>query len=521
MFPTDRFLRDMVMLTETGILVHDAETKAIRWANPAACAMFGFTLEELLPLKAHHHSAQEIQYRREVGIAWLQEAVDRGNSRRIWKYRAKNGRTFLADARASLISTEGRPMIMVEFRDINSVVEMQEELSRTSDYLSRIMVFASAGIVLLAEDFTVVDASEYVGELFQRDVSQLVGRPVAELAVVTDPTTGGAVDLNELRTGGPIELRLEVTGQEGPRWLSGNLEDVCHDGISSRIMVLRDITSRVELEQESDYQQANLQYLARYNAMGDMAMTIAHELGQPLAAAQNFLSGALSRLAAGQATQADITFGVEKALRQLKRSSDIVNTVKKYVQRIESRGGPQDLNAILTDSLYFVRLRALERGITLTSELSTEPLPLTGEHILIGQAIINYCFNAIDELHRPENQDKELTVRTFGDGDWVCCEVADHGRGLPASVRKERNLLTAFSGKDEGHGIGLVISENIVERHGGEVRFVNNPPHGTIVTVRLPRRIEEGTVRSDEPADATRWGSASPGSAATPNRRPG
>jgi two-component system sensor kinase FixL len=491
MFPTDRFLREMVMLTETGILVHDAKTKSIRWANPAACEMFGFTLDELLPLKAHHHSAQEVQYRREVGVAWLQEAVDRGNSRRIWKYRAKNGRTFLADARASLLAADEDPMILVEFRDISTVVEMQEELSRTTDYLSRIMVHASAGIVLLTDDFTVVDASGYVGELFEREVSELVGKNVSDLALVTDPTNGDPVDLTTLRTqDGPTELRLQVSGNESDRWLSGNLEEVAHDGISSRIMVLREITSRVEMEREYDYQQANLQYLARYNAMGDMAMTIAHELGQPLAAAQNFLTGALSRLASGQSTQVDISFGLEKAMRQLKRSSDIVNSVKRYVQRIESRGGPQDLNAILVDSLYFVRLRALERGISLESELAVEPLPLTGEHILIGQAIINYCFNAIDELCRPENQDKQLTVRSFGDEEWVCCEIADRGRGLPDSIRKERDLLTAFSGKDEGHGIGLVISENIVERHGGEVIFAKNEPRGTIVTVRLPRRSD-------------------------------
>lgn len=488
MFPTDSFLREMVMLTKTGILVHDARTKAIRWANPAACEMFGFTLDELVPLKAHHHSAQEVQYRREVGVAWLQEAVDHGNSRRIWKYRAKDGRTFLADARASLTGPDDQPLIMVEFRDINRFIEMQEELSRTSDYLSRIMVHASAGIVLLAEDFAVVDASEFVGGLFEREVSELVGVNISELAVITDPTSGSVVDLGDLPAGtGPTELRLEVPG-ESARWLSGNLEEVSHDGISSRIMVLRDVTSRVEMEQEYDYQQANLHYLSRYNAMGDMAMMIAHELGQPLAAAQNFLTGALSRLTGGAATQAELAFGLEKALRQLKRSSDIVNSVKTYVQRIESQSGPLELNAILTESLYFVRLRALERGIVLVVETATEPLPLSGEHILIGQVIINYCFNAIDELQRPENRDKQLSIRTFCDGEWVCCEVADRGRGLPDSIRKERDLLTAFSGKGDGHGIGLVISENIVERHGGEVIFARNEPRGTIVTVRLPRR---------------------------------
>lgn len=166
--------------------------------------------------------------------------------------------------------------------------------------------------------------------------------------------------------------------------------------------------------------------------------------------------------------------------------------MKRYVQRIETLGGRQDLNSILADSLYFVRLRALDQGVALQAELAEENLPIVGEPILIGQAIINYCFNAIDELGRPENQDKRLVVRSYGEGAWVCCQVADFGRGMPKSVRDRRDLLTAFSEKQEGHGIGLVLSESIIERHAGEVDFSTNEPRGTVVTVRLPRHSEPG-----------------------------
>lgn len=491
MLPTDSCLREMVSLTETGILLHDAETKTIRWANQAACDMFGFTLAELKPLKAHHMSSSEMQYRREVGVAWLQEAVERGHSRMAWKYRSKNGRTFLADARASLIGGGDRPLIMVEFRNIDEVVELKEALNRTSDYLSRIMVHASAGIFLLADDLSVVDASRFVCQLLGREVSDLVGQHLSDLATITDPTSGAYVDLVDIESRtAPTELRLKVATPNGRLWLSGHLEDVVHDGISSRIMVVRDITSRVEMQEEYDFQEANLQYLARYNAMGDMAMTIAHELGQPLAAAQNFLTGIASRLKAGQLNEREVTYGLEKALRQLNRTSDIVVSVKRYVQRIESPGGPQDLNAILADSLYFVKLRAGDFDIQLDSQFSGEILPTMGEHILIGQMIINYCFNAIDELKHPENLNKRLLIRSFSDGPWVGCSIADWGRGLPEAILNDRSLLTAFSGKADGHGIGLVLSESIVERHGGEVSFERNEPTGTIVTVRLPRRTD-------------------------------
>ena len=50
-FEPDDFKR-MVDAMASCIIVHDAATKSILWANPAACAVLGFTLDELLPLKA-------------------------------------------------------------------------------------------------------------------------------------------------------------------------------------------------------------------------------------------------------------------------------------------------------------------------------------------------------------------------------------------------------------------------------------------------------------------------------------
>ncbi|OYO12403.1 PAS domain-containing sensor histidine kinase [Enemella evansiae] len=497
MFPTGMDFREMALHTTHGILIHEAASKNILWANPAACRMFGFTLEELRPLKAHHMSSPERQYRREVGVAWLQDAVNHGESRKRWKYRSKDGRNFLTDAVATLVRFADGPVVMVQFRGIAEEVAREAELMRTTDYLSRIMAHASAGILLLDDDGRVLDSSPFVSELFGRTPDQLVGRPLEALARVSAANGGGQPAPGE--PGRPAEWQLEVAVHGATRWLSAQVESVEHDGIVSRMVAVRDITSRVEMQRENAHQQAHLQYLARYNAMGDMAMTIAHELGQPLAAASNFLSGVLSRLGTGRLSETDIRYGVQRALRQLTRTADIVASVKRYVQRIESPSARHDLNAIMAESLYFVGLRAADRGIAVESEYAEEELPITGEQILIGQVIINYCFNAIDEAALTGTRDKRILVRSFADGDWVGCSVLDWGRGLDqvcqehgaeegeAEASGNRQLVNAFSSKQDGSGIGLVLSERIVERHAGEVLVSDNDPSGTVITLRLPR----------------------------------
>ncbi|MDO5682600.1 MAG: PAS domain-containing sensor histidine kinase [Propionibacteriaceae bacterium] len=502
MFPRADDFRAMTMLSETGILIHEAESKNIRWANPAACRMFGFSLAELRPLKAHHMSAQEQQFRRELGVGWLQEAVDNGVARRIWKYRAKDGEDFLTDAVARLVQFGEGPMVMVQFRNISQEVELQHQLTVTSDYLSRIMVQASAAILLLDDSERIADASHFVSELLDRERGDLVGKRLSDLGVLTlvaqrhddpDPATPGPAEPET-----PIEMMLEVERSDGGKaWLSAMLEHVAHDGIRSTTVILRDITAKVEMQRENELQQAHLQYLARYNAMGDMAMTLAHELGQPLAAATNYLSGLKGRLAAGRVDPDQIRYGLDKARQQLDRTAEIVASVRRYVQRIESTAAPEDLNAIMRESLFFCELRAAEKGIEVTADYAPGTLPITGEHILIGQAIINFCFNAIDEAALACTAEKHVHVRSFAEGDWVCVSVTDWGRGMaraqagsmrgPTATTSDRLQMNAFSSKQDGAGIGLVLSQRIVERHFGEVIVEDNLFSGTIVTVRLPR----------------------------------
>lgn len=484
MFPELRDFEQMALHTGAGLLVHDAVTKSILWANPAACRMFGFTVEELRPLKADQMSAREEQYRRVLGVAWLQDAVDRGVSRRRWKYRGKDGHEFLTDATARSVDFQSRPVVVVEFRPIDDEVEIEEDLRRTTGYLQRIMLEASAGIVLLDEHNRVQDISAFAARLFSRPGLAMTGRPLAEFAEITPPLDELGERLH--RTGDPVELRLRVGRADGGvTWLSGQVENVGHDGIESRTVVVRDITAKVQLEEQNAYQQAHLQYLTRYNAMGDMAMIIAHELGQPLAAATNYLSGIQARLDAGTLTDQDIHYGLERARKELARSSSIVSSVKRYVQRIESTAEPCDLNAVIGDILYFVRLRGEERGVVVETDLAPEPLAFVGEQVLVGQAVLNFCFNAIDEVDASGTAERRIRVSSGRSDGRVTCAVADWGRGLDP-VAGERLLEGAFSEKKDGSGIGLILSERIISRHHGETRIEPNRPNGTVVTICLP-----------------------------------
>ncbi|ALG86809.1 PAS domain-containing sensor histidine kinase [Gordonia phthalatica] len=475
----------MALNTRTGLLIHEAETKNILWANPAACRMFGWTLDELKPLKAHHMSAQERKYRREVGVAWLQAAVENGTSRKQWKYRAKDGTEFLTDAIATLVQSVDGPVVMVEFRDIGEEIELQEELHRVSESLQRIMTHTAAGVVVLTEDNLIDDISPLAASLFGRTAEELMGRPLDEFCTSEPPLRAPAVVETLTTANGSASVQLEVTDDARTTWLAGEIETVAHDGIRTRVLTVRDVTERVEWQQRSDYQQANLQYLSRYHAMGDMAMILAHQLGQPLAASTNYLSGLKARLGRDDFDPRSLTYGIDQIEAQLHRAADIVASVKKYVRRIESTAALMDLNASTAEALYFVRLRAAEKGVRVFADLPERNLYIRGESVMVGQVIINACMNALDEIAQPTTLVKELALTTGEADGFAFVTVQDQGRGI-GETSVPGLIDGAFTTKVDGSGIGLLISQHIVERHGGTIEFLPNDPQGTIVKISIP-----------------------------------
>jgi two-component system, LuxR family, sensor kinase FixL len=201
------------------------------------------------------------------------------------------------------------------------------------------------------------------------------------------------------------------------------------------LMILHDVSERVhdQVRRERELHREN--YLARYNAMGDMAMAIAHELGQPLAAAGNFLVGLRNlaeraekegRLTAGSVGQ--LTYGINSAVDQIDRAARIVGSVRAFVGHLEQVEQVVDLNEIVEECLYFVRLRAAPLEVELHVRLTPEPVWVRCERVLTGQVVLNLCSNAVDEMGASPSVEKWISVATppptalsrwkTGDGVW-------------------------------------------------------------------------------------------------------
>ncbi|GAA2334324.1 ATP-binding protein [Streptomyces violaceusniger] len=468
------------------VLVHDAETKAILWANPAACAVLGFTVDELKPLKAPDMSSNARQYAREIGVTWLQRAVDEGASTIEWCYRSKTGVDILTEAVAVRVDLARGPVVMVQFRDIAQEKATRRDLFRTEGRLHTFLRNLDEGIVVLDGDGRTLFASATAATLLGGASDDLLGVDFAgflapESAVLlrqalTDSSQG--VSPRNAR------YRLATPGRaDGPaRWFAARCQyiDIEND-LRGLLLLFHDITDTVRAEDEHRHDAQYLNHLARYNAMGDMAMAIAHEVSQPIAAAHNFVAGVRGRMNGG----GKLGWGLENATKQLDRAALILSSLRQYVVHLEESKQLVDLNDIVADCAYFVDVQAKQKSVALHWESTDEDLRVNCEKVLIGQVVLNLAFNAVEEMARRPLGQRVVTVATHRHDTYAVVEVRDTGRGLP-HPSSGRIFDGAFSTKGNGHGIGLALSHRIVTRHGGDITATENTPHGTVFRVRLP-----------------------------------
>ena len=163
------------------------------------------------------------------------------------------------------------------------------------------------------------------------------------------------------------------------------------------------------------------------------------------------------------------------------RISEIVSALRSYTYL--DRGARQsiDINRGLADTL--VMLRGKLKEITVETDYAADLPTPEGHGGEINQVWTNLIANAADAL----GDSGHIAIRTRHDGGWVVVEIEDDGPGIPQDVQA-RIFDPFFTTKPvgEGTGLGLDISQHIVqEQHGGALTFETEPGR-TLFVVRLP-----------------------------------
>jgi signal transduction histidine kinase len=179
-----------------------------------------------------------------------------------------------------------------------------------------------------------------------------------------------------------------------------------------------------------------------------------------------------------------------RTIRDGNRASDVITRLRALYSKKEFTPEPLDLNEA-TQEVIALSLSDLQRNSVILKSEFADGLPLvTGDRIQLQQVILNLVRNASDAMGSVDDRPRELVIRTEQEGgDRVRLSVKDAGLGFTGEVADK--LFQAFyTTKNDGMGIGLHVSQSIIEAHHGRLWATANDGPGTTFSFAIPCRPE-------------------------------
>lgn len=255
----------------------------------------------------------------------------------------------------------------------------------------------------------------------------------------------------------PVRLNGFLIEREGKKYIWSFIED---------------IRRWKQLEQKLEEERVKSIQSSKLATLGEIAAGIAHEVNNPLAIIDGYL-GKLSLLSQrGNLSTEELQAAIDQMKHATDRASKIVFGLRRFARQ-ESGNDFELVNVqqIIDETLILCQMRLRNRGIELQINNSSEA-NFSANALELSQVLLNLINNAVDALEQSEV--KKVVVAGYDEPSSGCVvvEVCDSGGGVPAEIVDEI-FSPFFTTKEAGRGtgLGLNISQGIIERHNGELKY--------------------------------------------------
>lgn len=232
--------------------------------------------------------------------------------------------------------------------------------------------------------------------------------------------------------------------------------------------------------QESTTAQAistNLEHLDRLAGLGVVTAGVAHEIKNALVAVRTYFD--LAGLGEPDADLRNVAAGeiqrIEKTVRQLLRGA----------KQEQFRMAPLSVHALVQDAVNLLRHELQTRSIELTTTFSAPVDRVNGDERQLRHALVNVLLNAIDAI----SSKGVLTISSEVVDAWerqhLRLSVKDSGPGIAAHVL-DKLFKPFFTTKTDGTGLGLPISQRILQAHNGAITVESDSGRGATFHLFLP-----------------------------------
>lgn len=483
-------------------MIHDG-SKSV-FANQAYADIFGYrNAEEILADDSPFNHVMPHEHERIMGYSKTRLSGGDAPSAYEFEGKRRDGTPIWLDNRVRVVSWDGRPAVQRTVVDITERKQAEIALRNSEELLLESARLAKLGhMVWDPYEDRCIYCSEIYAEMHGVTVEEFISRASAidgdyGFSHPDDREKVRAMSL-EVRNGMPVELEYRLLNPSGEkRFVHSIMRPVFDDEgtVIEEHEVLQDISERKRAEESLQAALVNAEHANQ--AKSEFLAHMSHELRTPLNSVIGFSQMMMAETFGplGHANYLDYSGDIHSsAVHLLNVISDILDISKIEAGEMKIADTDFNIGSVVQESTKMVSDRANRSGIILGMEIDRNLPSLCGDKLRIKQIILNLLTNAIKFTPRSGR----VSVRIFTNGGGIVLQVADTGAGIPADqlsniLRPFEQVRDSSRHAHEGTGLGLYLTNNLIQLHGGVLKIESEVGKGTTATVSFP---PERTVRA-------------------------
>ena len=450
------------------------------------------------------------------GLAWGWEAAvhpaDRDHFLEAWRAAIASGKAMEVEARVRRADGQYRWLLIrnVPLYDQNTTIakwygtstditerKIAEDELRESETRFRTFVDCATDAFFMSEFETgaILDVNRQACESLRYTRQELIGKTVELFDRERSPEWLVQNVRPRLEAGETVTFESRHHRKDGTVFpVEIRARKFRHAGHLVVFSLALDITERKRAEEERErlrQLEADLAHIHRASITGELAVSIAHEVNQPLAGVVNNGSACLRWLAGDAPNLEEAREATRRIIRDGKRAGDVINRIRAITRRAVTAAEKLDMNETIREVLALVGDEAKRNSVTIRTHFADDLFPVSGDRVQLQHVVLNLVMNGMEAMRSVDQRARELVITTGNvDADHVQVTVEDSGIGLdPNTIGK---IFDAFyTTKAGGMGMGLSISRSILEAHGGRLWAAAKDGPGTIFHFTLPKYREE------------------------------
>ena len=491
-----------LIFENTNEVIVVSQDEKIKFCNAQIEDSIGYSAEEI-----HSKNFSEFIHPDDIKIVMREYQTrlsgDQTKNRYSVRILTKDGQEKYVLISSTLVNWDGAPATLAIISDISMQKKIESDLRKSEERFRQLMEQSPLAMEILSPEGKIIKVNSAWKKLWKITDKQ-ASETIDKYNMLTDPQLERLGIMEQVKeafkgkhiilppiqydTGQTVEdFDIESLNNFKSPWIQCHLNSV-KDAKGKIIYIVNtyvDITDLRKAEQEVQEQKELMTRISRANRMGQLTGSIAHELNQPLTGILSNTQAVELMLQSGKWEVNELQEILSEIVNDTKRAGEVIRNLRELYRDQKVEFLPIEMNTILNEITKLLHSEFVMQHVVLQTKYGSSLPMIKGNKIQIQQVMVNLIMNGIQAMIGMDSGERKILITSSSDANEVKVFVADRGKGINPDII-DRIFEPLATWKPGGTGMGLAISNSIIEAHGGRIIAENRREGGARVGFALP-----------------------------------